>query len=200
VVLHGLVEAQHLNGCEGTLQDFSDSTGRWIVALDVGLKRLRPANLQQCVGRAVPQNQFLEVGVSVMYESPELFEELSSVMVPIEADTGEHLLLNGELVKANRLRTNLHGSKIFTVKCQLMFDTERSRETILVYDQLRHTLLSMLSSESGPRGVAYKALQEISQARGGQVNSALKVYLYAQRHGPAVRIFTSRFPIQEQPF
>jgi len=200
VVVHGLIKDGHLNGCQGTLKDFSDEKERWVVAMDSGLKLLKLTNLQPCMGCAVPQNQFLDVSKSVVYESPEFFKNLSSIMVPIEADIGEPLLLNGELVKPNSLRSNLHGANVFVVKCQLMINNELSRETILVYDQIRHILLSMLPTEPGARAGAYTALQEIARARGGQVNSALKVYLYAQRRGASVHIFNSRFPEQEQPF
>ena len=73
-------------------------------------------------------------------------------------------------------------------------------DTLMIYDMLRSVLLLVEDTEVGARKEAFDKLKLLAQARGGDVGLTKKVYLFAQRLGPQVRVFLQRLPVQSQPF
>merc|ERR1712232_265618 len=119
--------------------------------------------------------------------------------MPIEDATKliSYMILNGVVVEANKLRSNVHGCNVFVVKCQLKTECDGQ---MIIYDQVRDIILTIYPTEQRARGSAYHVLQSVIEANGAPVKMCLKLYLYAQRHFHDLRIFTMCFPSQEQPF
>lgn len=219
VEVFSLIGATHLNGSLGTLVGFCEDTTRWLVEMSGGIKKIKPSSLRQHVGTAQKQNYLIAAPRSVINEDPEHFAGVSSFSLPITSDYKQPLPddwvqnLNGVVIVYNKLRRNTHGSKVFVVKQQLypferlgfqcmLPGVPRDLPIAILYDALREEgiMLQIWPAEPGERGAAHRRLEEMSNDRGGLVSGVRKIYLYAQREGAALRIFTNRLPPQAQPF
>eukprot|EP00961_Rhodomonas_salina_P116713 1570760-Rhodomonas_salina.5 len=234
VEIVGLAQARELNGRKGELGDFDDATCRWEVVLQGGARKsVKPGNLRQDVGVAAPQNKRLPPSEHVAYEDAHLWLTAACCVLPIEAskptgsDVGltEITIMNGERVEQNKIKSNVHGDKVFVVKVQFTSakaiwaheqmmnclggsasgDSQtppgpRKPGSILLYDQIRTLHLNVKEDESGDRKTAFDQLACVAEERGGSVGSSRKVFLFAKRQGPALRVFLARLPSQAQPF
>lgn len=218
VIVHGLSKAIDLNGCRGTLFEFNEEGGRWTVLLDSTKKPklVLVSNLRQDVGVALPQNKQLPLPKMVSYEDEQLWAGASSCLIPqVAATTASALasgevqlfIVNGQTVEINKVRTNVHGKKVFVIKLQHTLSRlvagSRPPSNMMIYDQLRNIFLDVTEDEKGGRGNAFKELAAIAQERGGACGAVMgtsKIFLFAQRAGASLRIFTKRLPCQAQSF
>ena len=142
------------------------------------------------------------------------------------ASSGENLynMLNSQIVQFNKLNKNVHGEKVFVIKCQLyrasdlsdrhdmmslgmkptdyQWNVQPTSITPMVYDIFRNEsiLLRTSENESGLRGEAHRRFVSMASQKGGISNGIFKVYLYAQRNGDILHVFTGKLPPQLQPF
>merc|ERR1712129_358717 len=104
--------------------------------------------------------------------------------------------MNGSVVEFNQLRKNIHGPKVFVIKCQIYkisqfamtghdVGLDPDAQTAMVYDALRERsiLLRMWPGETGDRGKAHRQLIDVTIKHGGVSRDVPKIYLYARREG-----------------
>ena len=211
VIIAGLQSAVALNGQRGTLSAFQEDTARWQVELPSGTTKLvKSANLTQDLDVAGPMNRLLGTSSEeVVYEEPERWAISACCVVPIEDREGRAPMAGMPIVDTDSMQPvewntastrNLHGFKVFVVKAQSTEQPLFGKEHLMIYDQLRHVKLLLGKDEAGERKMGYDTLTQLAKARGGLVKGAMKVYLYAQRHGMHLRVFLARLPSQSQPF
>lgn len=86
-----------------------------------------------------------------------------------------------------KAQPNVHGKSTFVVKVQVPLN--RTVGPVLIYDRERS-----FQTQVTPQSPAARALTAITHARGWL---GAKLYFFAKREGPGLRIFTDRFPNQE---